>query len=138
MSKVKKSIHVVGAIIENERDEILCALRSPEMTLPNYWEFPGGKIEAGESKKEALKREIREELECTIEVYDHIEDTIYEYEKIIVRLETYMAKIISGTAVATEHARLKWVSKKDLSTLNWAPADIPAVKKCQKHSIQIK
>ena len=53
MSKIKKTVHVVGAIIENEKQEMLCALRGPEMTLPNYWEFPGGKIEQGESKEEA-------------------------------------------------------------------------------------
>ncbi|MCZ8535253.1 (deoxy)nucleoside triphosphate pyrophosphohydrolase [Psychrobacillus psychrodurans] len=126
---MKKSVHVVGAIIENDHDEILCALRGPEMTLPNYWEFPGGKIETGESRNEALKREIREELKCTIEVFCHVEDTTYEYEKVIVRLETFMCKIISGTPSVTEHAELKWVSRKELNTLNWAPADIPAIEK---------
>lgn len=99
------------------------------MTLPNYWEFPGGKIEQGESKEEALKREIKEELGCTIEVYDHVEDTTHEYEKVIVRLETFMAKIVSGTPVATEHAQIKWIPRTELSSLNWAPADIPAIEK---------
>jgi len=70
-----------------------------------------------------------------IGVFDHVEDTTYEYEKVIVRLETYMAKIISGTPVTTEHAGLKWVSKKDLSKLNWALADIPAVEKLSKTSV---
>ena len=102
------------------------------MTLPNYWEFPGGKIEYGESKEEALKREIQEELGCAIEVFGHVEDTTYEYEKVIVRLETFMATIVSGTPVATEHAQIKWVSRKELSTLNWAPADIPAIEKLTK------
>ena len=119
----------MGAIIENENKEILCALRSPEMTLPNYWEFPGGKIEKGESKEEALKREITEELGCVIKVFDHVEDTTYEYEKVIVRLETFMAKIISGVPVISEHAEIKWVTKENLSALNWAPADIPAIEK---------
>lgn len=129
MRIIKKTVHVVGAIIENDQQEILCALRGPEMTLPNYWEFPGGKIEKGESKEEALKREIREELGCVIEVFEHIEDTTYEYEKVIVRLETFMAKVISGIPVVSEHAEIKWVSKEDLPTLNWAPADIPAIEK---------
>lgn len=126
---MKKSIQVVGAIIENNHGEILCALRSSEMTLPNYWEFPGGKIEVGEAKQEALKREIREELKCTIEVFDKIEDTLHEYEEVIVRLETYMAKVIFGTPIATEHAEIKWIPRNKLSTLKWAPADIPAVEK---------
>lgn len=134
---IKKTVHVVGAIIENENKEILCALRSPEMTLPNYWEFPGGKIEEGESKEEALKREIKEELGCVIEVFDHVEDTTYEYEKVIVRLETFMAKIIEGTPALSEHAEIKWVPRKELNTLNWAPADIPAIEKLLSDEIVI-
>ncbi|MEV9641022.1 (deoxy)nucleoside triphosphate pyrophosphohydrolase [Mammaliicoccus sciuri] len=132
---MKKKIHVVGAIIENEQKEILCALRGPEMTLPNYWEFPGGKIEQGESKEEALKREIQEELGCTIEVYEHIDDTTYEYEKVIVRLETFMAKIVSGSPVVSEHAELKWMTRQELPSLNWAPADIPAIEKLSNYKL---
>ncbi|WP_078817684.1 (deoxy)nucleoside triphosphate pyrophosphohydrolase [Sporosarcina newyorkensis] len=132
---MKKKIHVVGAIIENEQKEILCALRGPEMTLPNYWEFPGGKIEQGESKEEALKREIQEELGCTIEVYEHIDDTTYEYEKVIVRLETFMAKIVSGLPVVSEHAELKWMTRQELPSLNWAPADIPAIEKLSNYKL---
>jgi len=137
VSKIKKTVHVVGAIIENDKQEIFCALRGPEMTLPNYWEFPGGKIEQGESKEEALKREIQEELGCVIALFDHVEDTTYEYEKVIVRLETFMAKIVSGTPIATEHAQIKWVPRKELATLNWAPADIPAIEKLLSNKIVI-
>jgi 8-oxo-dGTP diphosphatase len=126
---IKKTVHVVGAIIENETGKILCALRGPEMTLPNYWEFPGGKIEEGETKEEALKREIQEELGCTIEVFDQVEDTTYVYEKVIVRLETFMSKVISGTPTLSEHAEIRWISREELPSLNWAPADIPAIEK---------
>ncbi|WP_342539726.1 (deoxy)nucleoside triphosphate pyrophosphohydrolase [Sporosarcina sp. FSL K6-1540] len=126
---MKKTVHVVGAIIENENGEILCALRGPAMTLPNYWEFPGGKIEEGETKEEALKREIHEELGCAIEVFHQVEDTTYEYEKIIVRLETFMSKIISGIPTLSEHVEIRWISREKLLSLNWAPADIPAVER---------
>ncbi|MEX3623483.1 8-oxo-dGTP diphosphatase MutT [Viridibacillus arvi] len=126
---MKKSVHVVGAIIENEENEIFCALRSPEMSLANYWEFPGGKIEAGETPQQALEREINEEFNCKIEVGQKVEDTTYEYEKVIVRLETYMAKIIYGVPTISEHADVKWVLRQNLSQLDFAPADIPAVDK---------
>lgn len=125
---MKKQVHVVGAIIENEKNEIFCALRGPDMSLANYWEFPGGKIAEGETPQQALVREIKEEFNCTIEVGEKVEDTTYEYEKIIVRLETYMAKITDGCPVAVEHADTKWVPRAEIEKLNFAPADIPAVK----------
>ncbi|PIC63946.1 8-oxo-dGTP diphosphatase MutT [Sporosarcina sp. P13] len=129
---MKKSVHVVGAVIENDKGEILSALRSPKMTLPNYWEFPGGKIEQGETPEKALQREIQEELECVIRVQDAVEDTTYEYEKVIVRLETFMATIVEGTPIATEHAELRWIPREQLAELDWAPADIPAIEKLVK------
>ena len=64
---MKKQVKVVAAIIENENNEILCALRSPEMSIPNMWEFPGGKVEKGEDIFTAIKREIDEELQCQVE-----------------------------------------------------------------------
>jgi len=134
---IKKTVHVVGAIIENENKEILCALRGPEMTLPNYWEFPGGKIEEGETKEGALVREIHEELGCTIKVLKHVDDTTHEYEKVIVRLETFMSKVISGIPKASEHAEIKWVPRKELNALNWAPADIPAIEKLLSDEIVV-
>lgn len=122
-----KEINVVGAVIVNEEKEILCALRSEKMTLPLFWEFPGGKIEKNERAEDALVREIKEELDCTINVIKKVTTTKHEYENIIVHLTTYISKIISGTPVAKEHQSLQWVPQKQLPTLNWAPADIPAV-----------
>ncbi|MEW9095251.1 MAG: (deoxy)nucleoside triphosphate pyrophosphohydrolase [Clostridiaceae bacterium] len=125
---MKKLIKVVGAIIENEHEEVLCALRSTKMTLPNLWEFPGGKIENGESISDAIIREIKEELKCDIEFIDEFNDNTHEYENFIVNLITLKCRIIDGNPVANEHDKLIWMPKKNLLSLKWAPADIPAVK----------
>ncbi|KXO03089.1 DNA mismatch repair protein MutT [Bacillus thuringiensis] len=124
---MKKRVSVVGAVIFNEKNEILCALRSPTMSLPNYWEFPGGKINEGEMPQETLIREIKEELGCLISVGEKIEEVDHEYENIIVHLATYKAYIESGIPKALEHADLKWVQIKKLLELKWVPADIPTV-----------
>lgn len=124
---MKRKISVVGAVIVNENNEVLCALRSPKMTLPNYWEFPGGKINKGEEPQAALIREIKEELGCTIVVDEKVEEVEYEYEAIIVYLTTYKARILAGEPKALEHAELKWMNIKGLKHLKWAPADIPTV-----------
>ncbi|MBA2937025.1 (deoxy)nucleoside triphosphate pyrophosphohydrolase [Paenibacillus sp. CGMCC 1.16610] len=122
-----KQVDVVGAVLINGRDEVLCALRSMEMSLPGYWEFPGGKIEQGEDQKTALIREIKEELLCDIEVGEFITDNVHEYPNIKVRLITYKAKIISGEPIATEHEKLAWIQFNNLRDLRWAPADIPTL-----------
>ena len=84
---MKKVINVVGAIIYSE-GKILCAQRSENMSLPLMWEFPGGKIEPEESEKEALIREIQEEMKCDLVVGDKVTTTEHEYEFGIVRLTT--------------------------------------------------
>ncbi|WP_264449056.1 (deoxy)nucleoside triphosphate pyrophosphohydrolase [Bacillus cereus] len=109
--------------------EILCALRAPTMSLPNYWEFPGGKINEGEDPKGALIREIKEELDCTITVGKKIEEVEHEYEKIKVHLTTYKAQIEFGIPNALEHAELMWVTTNNLKNFTWAPADVPTVAK---------
>lgn len=124
---MKKHINVVAAVIHNEHKKILCALRSPVMALPNLWEFPGGKIEEGESHETALIREIQEELNIEIEVGENVEDTYFEYENFTIQLTSYFASIKSGEMKATELAELRWVTIDKLIDLDWAPADIPAV-----------
>ena len=126
---MKKVVDVVGAIIENEKEEILCALRSKNMSLANFWEFPGGKIEQGETVKEAIVREIHEELDCTIEFIEIFNDNTYEYDEIIVNLVTIKCKLIDGIPKAKEHAKLIWLPIDYLESLNWAPADCSTVKK---------
>lgn len=122
----------MAAIIENEATEILCALRSSTMSLPNLWEFPGGKVDSEESEIEALKREIKEELLCEIEVISPFDDYTHEYEKMIIRLITYKCRITHGTPMTTEHAKLVWLKREYLDSLVWAPADISTLSKLIK------
>lgn len=126
---MKKTIHVVGAIIENEQQEIFCALRNPQMVLANYWEFPGGKIEQGETPEQALYREILEEFNCLIQVGKLVAVTLHEYEQFFVHLETYKASIIKGTPQILEHAEARWVPRNQLLDLPFAPADLPSIQK---------
>lgn len=128
---MKKNIYVVGAVIIEE-DKILCAQRGADMSLPLLWEFPGGKVESGETPKEALQREIQEEMLCEIEVKEQVEHTIYEYDFGIVHLTTFECSLIEGRPVLTEHEDMKWLARHELPLLDWAPADIPAIEKLSK------
>ncbi len=121
-----REIHVVGAVIVND-GRVLCAQRGLDGALPGLWEFPGGKIEQGESARAALEREILEELECSIEVRDEVTTTAYEYDFGIVRLTTFYCRLGDDAPRVTEHSNIKWLSPTELDTLDWAPADLPAV-----------
>lgn len=125
---MKKNIHVVGAIII-KNDKVLCAQRGPKKSLPYKWEFPGGKIEKGETPQEALKREIQEEMKCSIWIGKQVEHTVYEYDFGVVHLSTFYCNLLKGEPVLTEHVSIKWLPPNRLSSLDWAPADIPAVEK---------
>ncbi len=124
---MKKTVKVVAAIIENDNNEILCALRSPEMSIPNMWEFPGGKVEKDEDIYSALVREIKEELNCTVETFDLFNDNTHEYDSFIINLISIKCRIVDGTPIPNEHSTLIWLKRENLDSLKWAPADIPAV-----------
>ena len=132
---MKKHIYVVGAVIV-ENGKILCAQRNTDTTLPLLWEFPGGKIEPGETPENALKREIKEELSCEIAVGKQVDYTVYEYDFGIVHLTTFLCRLIEGTPIRTEHEMIKWLKPGELTRLDWAPADIPTVDKLMKGLIK--
>jgi len=91
------------------------------------WEFPGGKIEANESPREALEREIDEELACEVNVREELTTTTHSYDFGDVTLTTFWCELRSGTPMLKEHAEVRWLRRSELRSLDWAPADLPAV-----------
>ena len=120
-----KEIKVVAAIIQKE-NKILATKRGYGEFI-NMWEFPGGKIEPGETKKQALVREIKEELNIEISVDNFALDIEYQYPNFYLFMSCFMCSIKEGSIELLEHNDGKWITKEELNTLNWLPADIDAV-----------
>lgn len=123
---MKRHINVVGAVIVRD-GLVLCAQRGQRGSLPGLWEFPGGKIEPEETAREALEREIDEELRCVVEVGAEVTTTSHEYDFGVVNLTTFYCRLVEGEPVLTEHESVSWLPPEALGSLPWAPADIPAV-----------
>ena len=103
------------------------------MSLPNLWEFPGGKVESDESLFDAIEREIHEELSCKIKALEIFDENTHEYDKVIVNLIGIKCKLIEGSPVAKEHSKIIYLPKENLPSLVWAPADIPIVENLIKN-----
>ncbi len=123
-----KEIEVVAAVIINDKNEIFCAKRKDEGLLALKWEFPGGKIEKGESLEEALVREIKEEFSTKIKVKDFIMTVRHQYKTFHLTMHAFYADVIEGNLILNEHTGFKWLKKDQLLSLDWAEADIPIVK----------
>ena len=126
-----KSIHVAAAIICNE-DKIFATQRGYG-DWKDYWEFPGGKIEPGETAEEALYREICEELDTEIAVGKKITTVEYDYPGFHLSMDCFLAKVVSGNLELKEHEAAKWLGMDELDSVNWLPADkeiIPLIKGC--------
>lgn len=120
-----KEIKVVAAIIQKE-NKILATKRGYGEFI-NMWEFPGGKIEPGETKEEVLIREIKEELNIEINVDKFAIDIEYQYPNFYLFMSCFMCSIKEGSIELLEHNDGKWITKEELNTLNWLSADIDAV-----------
>ena len=115
-------IEVVAGIIYKE-DKFLIAQRNLKKAQGGLWEFPGGKLEKGETYEEALKREIKEEFNADIEVEKYIGENIHHYPEKDIKLLFYKAKLISDKIELTEHEDLRWITKQDKDKFKFAGAD---------------
>ena len=120
-----KTVNVVAAIIRDGNK--IFATQRGYGDFKDGWEFPGGKVEEGETPEAALKREIEEELETEIDVGDYLTTIEYDYPKFHLSMRCYWAKIVEGKPVLLEHEAAKWLSKEELDTVAWLPADITII-----------
>ncbi len=131
----KKKIEVVAAII-CDGDKVFATQRGYG-EWKDWWEFPGGKIETGESQQEALRREIREELATEIEVGQLITTVEYDYPKFHLTMHCFICKVKTGKLTLLEHEAAKWLDLETLDTVKWLPADEAVVDKLKRHKSQI-
>ena len=127
-----KTVKVVAAVIiaSNENGEkMIFATQRGYGEFKDGWEFPGGKVESGETPQAALKREIMEELETEIEVGELIETIEYDYPTFHLSMDCFWAEIVKGDLVLREHEAAKWLTKDELESVDWLPADLGLVEK---------
>ncbi len=126
-----KTVRVVAAVIKAENGKgqpIIFATQRGYGDLKGGWEFPGGKIEEGETPQEALKREIMEELDTEISVGDLIDTIEYDYPTFHLSMDCFWCEIVKGDLVLKEHEAAKWLSKDELDSVEWLPADMIIIK----------
>lgn len=123
-----KTIEVVAGVLK-DKDEYFCAQRGEKGPLAMKWEFPGGKIEQGETNEEALIRELKEELLLDITLDKFLMTVEHKYETFNLKMHVYLCHGERKNIKLLEHANSKWLDKKDLKKLDWAEADISIVKR---------
>lgn len=123
--KFMKTIEVVAAVI-CDGDKVFATQRGYG-EFEGWWEFPGGKIEPGESHHEALKREIREELDVDIHVGERLCTVEYDYPTFHLTMHCYMASLLDGEIALLEHMAARWLFKAELDEVEWLPADVSVV-----------
>lgn len=133
-----KTIRVVAAVIkaENENGQpVIFATQRGYGELKGGWEFPGGKIEEGETPQKALKREIMEELDTEIAIGKLIDTIEYDYPTFHLSMDCFWCEIIKGNLVLKEHEAAKWLGKDELDSVEWLPADVKLIEKIKNNMI---
>ena len=128
----KKHFEVVAAVIKKD-NKIFCCQRGPKGECAFKWEFPGGKIEPGETKEEALVREIKEELDTEVEIIELLDTVEYDYPNFHLSMDCFICNIKSGDLVLKEHEAAQWLTKETLDSVNWLPADLGLIDKIREY-----
>ena len=131
-----KTVKVVAAIIVHN-DRIFATQRG-DGEFKDGWEFPGGKIEPGETPQEALVREIREELDAEIEVKDFLETVEYDYPEFHLSMDCFFCTLKSEEIVLKEHEAAKWLTRETLDSVEWLPADKGLIERLRKRLTRMK
>lgn len=127
----------VSAGIVCRNGKILICQRPEGKSLAGFWEFPGGKLEEGESLQDCLKRELKEELDIEVAVGDFFMESVYQYEFGEISLNAYFATLSADQEpVLKEHPQLAWINPKDLGAYAFAPADLPIVEALKKYFLK--
>ena len=127
-------ITVVAAIIK-DKDKILIARRKGGKHLEFKWEFPGGKVDEDETEVEALKRELKEEFSIDTLVRDFVAESLFKYDHININLRAYLTEIVAGEIELNDHDKIAWVNPNQLSSFDFAPADLPIIDSILKNGI---
>ena len=135
-----KAVRVVGAIIMAQRDvkedeepvKMMFATQRGYGDLKDGWEFPGGKIEEGETPEEAIVREIKEELDTVIKVEKYVDTIEYDYSDFHLSMDCFLCSVVEGDLVLKEHEAAKWLTRETLDTVEWLPADVTLIEKVRE------
>ena len=126
-----KTVNVVAAIII--KDKKIFATQRGYGEFKDGWEFPGGKVEKGETPENAIVREIKEELDTVIEVKEYFDTVEYDYPNFHLSMKCYICTVVSGKLELLEHEAAKWLDKDSLDTVDWLPADLGLVDKLKDY-----
>ena len=126
---MRKTIHVAAAVIEKE--EVILIARRLKGEFAGYWEFPGGKYEAGESGPEALQREIREEFECAIEIREKLCTIRHRYQDFDLLMDCYICSLAEEDLILHDHSAIRWIRAAERG-IDWVPADRKVIREYRK------
>ena len=127
-----KTIKVVAAIIK--KNDLIFATQRGYGDFKDGWEFPGGKVEEGETPEEALVREIKEELDADIRVGRLLDTVEYDYPDFHLSMKCFMCELISEEVILKEHEAARWLTRSELDTVDWLPADLSLIEKIKKEA----